>query len=190
MILPGKALTTAMGILPHTNLEEAQKLALTVDIPFWPQLPHYRFKEDMYAQFAEHFPGLMIDETNQVLRFSQDRFAAELDEYLASVDDLAHFALSPDFSTAFRSFLTLDLAAYPLIRGQTVGPISFGLKICDEDLKPMIYSDFVREILFDFLSKKITWQYNELNRVHPQPFVWLDEPGLEMILVILIGRFF
>ncbi len=180
-MLPGKALTTAMGILPHTNLEEAQKLALTLDIPFWPQLPHYRFKEDMYAQFAEHFPGLMIDEINQVLRFSQERFAAELDEYLASVDNLAHFALSPDFSTAFRSFLTLDLASYPLIRGQTVGPVSFGLKICDEDLKPMIYNDFVREILFDFLSKKITWQYNELNQVHSQPFVWLDEPGLEMI---------
>ncbi len=181
MILPGKALTTGMGILPHTNLEEAQKLALTVDIPFWPQLPRYRFKEDMYAQFAEHFPGLMIDETNQVLRFSQERFAAELDEYLAYADDPTHFALSPDFSTAFRAFLNLDLASYPLIRGQTVGPISFGLKICDEDLKPMIYSDFVREILFDFLSKKITWQYDELKQVHPQPFVWLDEPGLEMI---------
>ena len=180
-MLPGKALTTAMGILPHTNLEEAQKLALTLDIPFWPQLPHYRFKEDMYAQFAEHFPGLIIDEINQVLRFSQERFAAELDEYLDSVDDLAYFALSPDYSTAFRSFLTLDLASYPLIRGQTVGPVSFGLKICDEDLKPMIYNDFVREILFDFLSKKITWQYSKLNQVHSQPFVWLDEPGLEMI---------
>ena len=65
-MLPGQALTTAMGILPHTNLPDAQKLALTLDIPFWPQLPHFRFKEDMYAQFAEHFPGIIVDEEKKV----------------------------------------------------------------------------------------------------------------------------
>ena len=180
-MLPGKALTTAMGILPHTNLEEALKLALSLDIPFWPQLPRYRFKEDMYAQFAEHFPGLIIDEEKELLRFSHERFTQELDEYLLHSSDPSFFALSPEYSTAFRSFLKQDLAAYPLVRGQTVGPISFGLKICDEDLKPMIYNDFVREILYDFLKQKMTWQYLELEKVHPQPFVWLDEPGLEMI---------
>ena len=66
-MLPGKALTTAMGILLHTDLGEAQKLALSLDIPFWPQLPRFRFKEDMYAQFAEHFPGIMVDEEKQSL---------------------------------------------------------------------------------------------------------------------------
>lgn len=180
-MLPGKALTTAMGILPHKKLDPAQKLALSVDIPFWPQLPHFRFKEDMYAQFAEHFPGIIIDEENKVLRFSNERFAAELDEFLAASSDPGYFALSDEFSTAFRNFLTLDLSSYPLIRGQSVGPISFGLKICDEDLKPMIYNDFVREILYDFLKHKITWQYQKLNQVHAFPFVWLDEPGLEFI---------
>ncbi len=181
MMLPGKGLTTAMGILPHTNLEEAQKLALTMDIPFWPQLPHFRFKEDMYAQFAEHFPGILIDEEKEVLRFSHERFAAEIDEYLEKSADPDYFALSEEYSSAFRHFLTLDLSSYPLVRGQTVGPVSFGLKICDEERKPIIYNDFVREILYSFLERKIAWQYTRLSRVHPHPFVWLDEPGLEMI---------
>jgi hypothetical protein len=44
-MLPGKALTTAMGILPHIDLPMAQQLALSLDIPFWPQLPHLRFRE-------------------------------------------------------------------------------------------------------------------------------------------------
>ena len=180
-MIKGQAMTTAMGILPHVNLDEAIKLALSLDIPFWPQLPHFRFKEDMYAQFAEHFPGLIIDEEQQLLRFSHARFSAELDEYLANSGDPNHFALSPEFSTAFRAFLSQDLTSYTMVRGQTVGPVSFGLKICDEDLKPMIYNDFVREILYDFLRNKFTWQYEELKKVHPEPFVWLDEPGLEMI---------
>lgn len=180
-MLTGKALTTAMAILPHLDQKEALDLALTMDIPFWPQLPKWSFKEDMYVQFAEHFPGIIIDEANKVLRFSNASFAEELDSYLENSAHPDYFALSEDYSSTFREFLKLDLASYPMIRGQVVGPVSFGLKVCDEDLKPMIYNDFVREILYDFIQKKITWQYNELAKVHPQPFVWLDEPGLEMI---------
>lgn len=180
-MLPGQALTTAMGILPHTNLSEAQKLALSLDIPFWPQLPHFRFREDMYAQFAEHFPGMIVDEVKKSLLFSHERFAQEIDEYLEKSVIPEHFALAEESSAAFKGFLATNLSDYPLIHGQTVGPISFGLKICDEERKPMIYNDFVREILYDFLQHKITWQYNQLKQVHPNPFVWLDEPGLEMI---------
>jgi len=180
-MLTGQALTTAMGILPHTDLAEAQRLALSLDIPFWPQLPRFRFKEDMYAQFAEHFPGIMVDEEKQSLHFSHERFALELDEYLEASSNTDHFSLSEESSAAFNGFLTQDLSSYKMIHGQTVGPISFGLKICDEERKPMIYNDFVREILYDFLTHKITWQYKQLKQVHPNPFVWLDEPGLETI---------
>jgi hypothetical protein len=180
-MLPGKALTTAMGILPHTDLLEAQQLALSLDIPYWPQLPRLRFREDMYAQFAEHFPGIIMDEEKETLRFSHVRFAQELDEYLEASVIPDHFALSAEASAAFNGFLAQDRSSYTLIHGQTVGPISFGLKICDEERKPMIYNDFVREILYDFLHHKINWQYNQLKKIHPSPFVWLDEPGLEMI---------
>jgi len=77
-MLPGQALTTAMGILPHTNLLEAQNLALSLDIPFWPQLPHFRFREDMYAQFAEHFPGMIVDEVKRSLSFSTNALHRKL----------------------------------------------------------------------------------------------------------------
>ncbi|MDQ7093183.1 hypothetical protein REC12_06235 [Desulfosporosinus sp. PR] len=180
-MLSGKALTTAMGILPHKELQDAQKLALSLDIPFWPQLPHFRFREDMYAQFAEHFPGIIIDEIKRSVVFSHQRFAEEIDNYLENSALPEYFALAQESSAAFNGFLQEDLSAYAMIHGQSVGPISFGLKICDEERKPMIYNDFVREILYDFLQHKVTWQYNQLKRVHANPFVWLDEPGLEMI---------
>lgn len=105
-MLPGQALTTAMGILPHTNLPDAQKLALGLDIPFWPQLPHFRFKEDMYAQFAEHFPGIIVDEAKKSLLFSHERFAQEIDEYLEQSVFPEHFALSVESSAAFSGFFT------------------------------------------------------------------------------------
>jgi hypothetical protein len=39
MKLEGNCMTTAMGIMPHTDVDRALDLALTLDIPFWPQLP-------------------------------------------------------------------------------------------------------------------------------------------------------
>jgi hypothetical protein len=61
MTLPGNLMTTAMAVMPHTNVDEAMNLALSLDIPFWPQLPHYNYYEDMYVQAAEHFPGIILD---------------------------------------------------------------------------------------------------------------------------------
>jgi len=43
--------TTAMGIVPHRDINRALQLTLSLDIPFWPQLPHVSYYEDMYAQF-------------------------------------------------------------------------------------------------------------------------------------------
>ncbi|MFZ5641793.1 MAG: hypothetical protein ACOY4Q_14045, partial [Bacillota bacterium] len=60
MTLKGNCMTTAMGILPHTDYEKAMDLAFTTDIPFWPQLPRVSFYEDMYVQITENFPGITI----------------------------------------------------------------------------------------------------------------------------------
>ena len=49
-IIPGNLLTTAMAVMPHTDIERALKMALSLDVPFWPQLPNYSYYEDMYVQ--------------------------------------------------------------------------------------------------------------------------------------------
>ena len=54
-----------MGIMPHTGIEEALELALSLDIPFWPQLPRVSYYEDMYAQASQHFPGIDVDLENK-----------------------------------------------------------------------------------------------------------------------------
>ena len=73
--------TTAMGILPHTDLEAALALALSVDIPFWPQLPKVSYYEDMYVQASEGFPGILLDLENQRITLDTTRFYDELLAY-------------------------------------------------------------------------------------------------------------
>lgn len=76
--------TTAMGNLPHTDIEKALQLALSVDIPFFPQLPKLKFQEDLYVLASENFPGIQIDFDRQNITFNTERFYAGLPEYIES----------------------------------------------------------------------------------------------------------
>jgi hypothetical protein len=65
--------------------------------------------------------------------------------------------------------------------------VSFGFKVLDENLKPIIYNDEARTILFDFIQKKANVQYRGLKERNPNAFVWLDEPGLGYVFSGLSG---
>jgi hypothetical protein len=181
--------TTAMGIMPHINVEQALELALSLDIPFWPQLPKVSLYEDMYVQASQNFPGIAIDFDKGRLSFDTARFEQELDEYFVKMDVPETFALTAEYSTVFHRFLskTKELQGYKAIRGQVIGPVSFGFKVLDENLKPVIYNDEARTILFDFIQKKANVQYRQLKERNPNAFVWLDEPGLGYVFSGLSG---
>lgn len=179
--------TTAMGILPHTDIERALKVALSLDIPFWPQLPRVSYLEDMYVQALEHFPGVTIDANHRKVLFDLPRFYEELPSYFEKGDDPETFRLTREFSLVYHRFLEEDLSRYPAIRGQMISPISLGLKVVDQDQKPIIYHDEVREVLFDFVQKKVNIQTSELRRKNPRAFVWVDDPGLGLIFSALSG---
>jgi len=180
-VLKGDFATTAMGIMPHTDIDQALELALDLDIPFWPQLPRVSYYEDMYVQITEHFPGISVDEKNQRVNFSTAAFYEGLENYLLLSEEDSHFTLTEKYSVVYRRFLQRDLSSYQTIRGQSIGPVSMGLKITDEERKPIIYHPEVRELLFDFVARKVNVQYRELTTKNPNAFVWLDEPGLEII---------
>jgi hypothetical protein len=82
-----------MGIMPHTDVEKALGLALSLDIPFWPQLPKVSFHEDMYVQASQNFPGITVDPRNERLSFSLSRFEEELAGYSERMADPGTFAL-------------------------------------------------------------------------------------------------
>ena len=180
-------LTTAMGILPHTDIERALATALSLDIPFWPQLPKVSYYEDMYVQALEHFPGVRIDPMAKKVLFDMGLFYEELPPYLEEAEDPRTFRLTKAFSIVYHRFLEKDLSNYRAIRGQMISPISLGLKVVDQDQKAIIYHDEVREVLFDFVRKKVNLQYQELRTKNAHAFVWLDDPGLGLIFNALSG---
>ncbi len=83
-----------MAVMPHNDVERALKIALSLDVPFWPQLPLYSYYEDMYVQASEHFPGILLDMENRTLRFSMEKFITELDEAMSHFDDPDYFDIS------------------------------------------------------------------------------------------------
>jgi len=183
----GDFATTAMGIMPHDSVEEALDAALALDIPFWPQLPRVSFREDMYVQAMENFPGIVIDEENRRIHVDSERFMDEVPAYLENETSPDLFRLSPEFSLVYRRFLSLDLSSFKAIRGQMISPVSVGLKITDENGRPIGYNDDIRSVLFPFIQKKVNVQYEELVKKNGNAFVWLDDPGLQFVFSAMSG---
>jgi len=179
--------TTAMGIMPHTNVEAALKLALSLDIPFWPQLPNVSYYEDMYAQASENFPGISLNTDEGKIGFDTSTFEEEIVNYSQKMAEPETFALSRKYSNVYHNFLAEDLSKYPAIRGQVTGPVSFGFRVMDENLRPLIYNQEARTLLFDFIQRKVNTQYHQLRKNNQNAFVWVDEPGLGWVFSGLSG---
>lgn len=178
----GRFATTAMAIMPHTDVDTALGLALSLDVPFWPQLPHLGFAEDMYVQSLAGFPGVFVDETEQRISFDKTAFIATLDSYLACAGEPPRVT-----AAAYEPFLSADLASRPAVRGQVMGPISCGFRLIDQDKRPVIYDDEVRPLLLEFIARQANSQLETLRRHNPNAFIFMDEPGLGMVFSGLSG---
>jgi hypothetical protein len=66
------------------------------------------------------------------------------------------------------------------IKGQVTGPISFGLKVVDQNLRPILYDDTLRDVLVKHVSRQAQWQENFLGELGT-PLIFVDEPSLSLI---------
>ncbi|MBI9082328.1 MAG: hypothetical protein JEZ11_01940 [Desulfobacterales bacterium] len=187
MPIPGNLLTTAMAVMPHTDADRALDMALSLDIPFWPQLPRLNYYEDMYVQAAEHFPGILLDVQKQTLAFSMEKFMEEFEGTMARFDDPATFDISKEYSQVYHKFLSMDFSGRPAIRGQLEGPVSFGLNVLDQDRRPILFDDTIRPFMFEFMAKRINVQLARLKEINPNAFMFVDEPGLQFLFSALSG---
>jgi len=158
-----------------------------MDIPFWPQLPHYSYYEDMYVQAAEHLPGILLDIEKRTLRFSVDKFIREFEETMAHFEEPEYFDVSKTYSVVYHRFLSLDLSDRPAIRGQLEGPVSFGFNVLDQDERPIIFDDTVRPFMLEFMAKRSNVQLDRLKRRNENAFMFIDEPGLQFLFSAMSG---
>ena len=187
MQLEANCRTTAMGIMPHKDIDRALELAMALDVPFWPQLPHVSLYEDMYVQASENFPGISVDMETGKITLDSAGFIEELTVYSERMTDWDTFRITDEYSAVYRRFLEKSLTGYGAIRGQQIGPVSFGFKVVDETNRPIIYNDDIKTILYDFMQTKANIQYHELREKNQSAFVWLDEPGLGWVFSGLTG---
>ena len=83
----------AAGSLPQTDPATACQLSLErLDIPTWPQLPRRSFLENMYVQFSERFPGVVVKDER--IYVDRDR---DLDSELEQLY-VAYLTGDPDYA--------------------------------------------------------------------------------------------
>ena len=173
-------LPTAIGSMPHSDPEEACCLVSKYlpHIPAWPQLPNRSFKESMYIQFSEGFPGIVTDGDKIHIEPSAN-FETGLEQIYMGCedDDFSKYGVSAEYAVGLHAFLAK--AKKPeIVKGQIIGPITWGLTVIDQDGRAILYDETLVEIMAKFLRLKASWQENALREISPNTIIFVDEPYL------------
>ena len=176
-----RCMSTAIGSLPHTDPAEACSLVLSTlpEIPPWPQLPRRSFLENMYVQYSEGFPGVVIDAAQEKIYVDRTR---DLDPalerlYLAYLENAtAGWSISPAYAQGLHQFLAGSLGKPVALKGQVTGPISWGLSVTDQNRRAILYDEVLAEALAKHLRLKAAWEESALRSVCPQTIIFVDEP--------------
>lgn len=140
----------------------------------------------MYVQYSEGLPGVVIDDKARQIYIdtNKDSYQKDLEaayeRYLA--DDLDYFAISEGYAAGLYEFIRLrsSMSGCRYVKGQIIGPISFGLTVSDQNKKAVIYNREFRDCLLKCLAMKAAWQISRLKTSFPSAkiIIFIDEPYL------------
>ncbi len=173
-----------IGSMPHTDPTLACDLTFRhfPRISTWPQLPRRTPLENMYTQFSERFPGVVLESENKRIYVNRE---ADLDPaleqlYLAYLEnDLSFGAVSPNYAAGLYAFLDRAPAhddGFLAVKGQVTGPVSWGLRVTDQNRRSVLYEDILADAVAKFLRLKAAWQETQLREVFPETIIFVDEP--------------
>ncbi len=170
---------TAIGSMPHTDPEAACSLVTKYlrDIPAWPQLTRRSFLENMYVQYGQGFPGLVVKENSIYVDRSQDPDKPLEALYTAYLEnDVDKYPIGPEYAAGLHSFLALTTLSPLATKGQITGPISWGLTVTDNNKQSIIYDDTLADAAAKLLRLKAAWQEKALNQISRNTIIFVDEP--------------
>ena len=172
-------LPTIIGSIPHTDPQAAcsQVVRYLKDIPAWPQLPRRSFLENMYAQYSEGFPGVVIegnsihiDRSREVQKPLEELYAAYLE------NDFDKFPISPEYAAGLYEFLSRSNPALKAVKGQITGPLTWGLTVTDENRRAIIHDEVLGDAVAKLLRLKAGWQEKALSQISRNTIIFVDEP--------------
>ena len=173
-------LPTAIGSMPHMDSNEACSIIMKClpDIPVWPQLPRRSPKEDMIIQFSEGFPGVVMEGNRIHIEPSVD-FESELEQIHIDCEQDASrkYGISPEYAAGLHAFLSKATDSQ-MVKGQVTGPITWGLRVTNQEGLGILYDDVLSETAAKFLRLKASWQENLLKEIAPNTIIFVDEPYL------------
>ncbi|MBI5665533.1 MAG: hypothetical protein HZC49_10695 [Nitrospirae bacterium] len=171
--------TTGIGSLPHTDPVEACNVILeSVDIPFWPQLPHRSFRESMGPQYSEGFPFVRIEGENLHVEQAEDAASAAFYEAIAG---RTGFPISAEYAAGLHAFIDIlkqKNKRFDAIKGHITGPLTFALSLTDKQKRPIFFNDEMRELSLELLKGKASWQIDILKPFAEKVLIFVDEPIL------------
>jgi hypothetical protein len=177
-------LPTMIGSMPYINADKACKTTLRYlkDVPAWPQLPQRSFLENMYVQYSEGFPGVVVGDEKIFVDKSRDNQKSLEALYTAYLDnDINRFPISPEYAAGLHQFLTYRGLQVKAVKGQVTGPISWGMTVTDNDKRAVAYDDTLADAAAKLLKLKAAWMEAELRKVSPNTMIFVDEPYLHSI---------
>ncbi len=187
----GHALPCLIGSLPLTDYAEAAAWVerFTPEIPLWVQLPKLP-GEGITRQFAAGMPGLTVSGERVFIDREAEGFPAALERFYEEVlaieegvRDLqgSRFALSPDAAGGFFE-LERRAAAWArppfAVKGQIIGPVTFGTSLADGRGRPLFYDPELREASLRLLALRARWQVRRLSALAPRVLLFLDDPAI------------
>jgi len=172
-------LPTMIGSMPHTDPQASCDLVTRClpDIPCWPQLPRRSFRENMYAQYSQGCPGVVLGEDSIHIDLAQDLAQPLADFYADYLDNKAdNYAISADYAAGLHRFLSLSDLKPMAVKGQVSGPVTWGMTVTDENRKPIIYDETFSDVVPKLLRLKATWMEKALSRISKNTIIFIDEP--------------
>jgi len=174
-----ECLPTTIGAMPQTDPEEAcsQVVHYLTDIPAWPQLPKRSFLENMYVQFSEGFPGVVLEGERIYIDCSQDLDRPLEQLYAAYLrNNINKYPISADYAAGLHRFLASENLSPLAVKGQVTGPVTWGLTVTDDSRKAIIYNDILGDAVARLLRLKASWQEKALSQLSPNTVIFVDEP--------------
>ena len=175
-------LPTMIGSMPQTEPQEtcAQISRHLKDIPAWPQLPKRSFLENMYVQYSEGFPGIVVTADRIYVNQSDDIDTPLEELYTAYLkNDVYKYPIGADHAAGLHTFLNSDNLSPRAVKGQVTGPITWGATVADKDKRPIIWDDTLADAAAKLLRLKAGWQEKVLSLISRNTIIFLDEPYME-----------
>jgi methionine synthase II (cobalamin-independent) len=136
----------------------------------------------MLVQYSEKFPGICIDEKNEKIYVSKEKFEQELGGFFESFEsgNIDYFKISENYASGFHEFKSqLPGRNIKGVKCQVTGPITFGMSVKDENGRSIYYDPTMRQVgEYNCIMKSI-WQIKQISEIkNPKIILFLDEPYL------------